>query len=139
MFLREKVPWILILIFLLSLSGGAYAGTSHEVAIKIAEIGRYHVENKAVITDGENLIQAIDVVVLSNSDRKWRFLAVPCGECAGLEWSKDNRVWHSLDTGTATILLTGERSNWNRYRFYLKVNKHSTQGINLGYQLLFNE
>lgn len=137
MFLKKKVPWILALIILSSLSRGVYAGTSHEVAIRIAEIGRYHVENKAVITDGENLIQTIDVVVLSNSDRKWRFLAVPFGECVGMEWSKDNRVWHSLDAGT--ILLTGERSNWNRYRFYLKINKHSTQEINLGYQLLFNE
>ena len=137
MFLKKKVPWILALIILSSLSRGVYAGTSHEVAIRIAEIGRYHVENKAVITDGENLIQTIDVVVLSNSDRKWRFLAVPFGECAGMEWSKDNRVWHSLDAGT--VLLTGERSNWNRYRFYLKVNKHSIQETNLGYQLLFNE
>lgn len=135
--MKKKVPWILALIILSSLSRGVYAGTSHEVAIRIAEIGRYHVENKAVITDGENLIQTIDVVVLSNSDRKWRFLAVPFGECVGMEWSKDNRVWHSLDAGT--ILLTGERSNWNRYRFYLKINKHSTQEINLGYQLLFNE
>lgn len=138
--MKKKVRWILALIILSSLSslsGTVYAGTSHEVAIRIAEIGRYHVENKAVITDGENLIQAIDVVILSNSDRKWRFLAVPFGEYTGMEWSKDNRVWHSLDAGT--ILLTGERSNWNRYRFYLKANKHSTQGINLGYQLLFNE
>lgn len=132
--MRKKVPWILALIILSGLSRGVYAGTSHEVAVRIAEIGRYHVENKGVITDGEDLIQTIDVFVLSNSDRKWRFLAVPFGECAGVQWSKDKRVWHSLDAGTgATILLTGERSNWNRHRFY------STQGINLGYQLLFNE
>ncbi|MGE5605208.1 MAG: hypothetical protein ACM3YE_05895 [Bacteroidota bacterium] len=140
MLFEKKFFWIITLVILVGFSCGVYAGTSHEVAIGIAEIGRYHLENKAVITNSEDLIQTIDVVVLSNSDRKWRFVAVPFGECAGVEWSKDNRVWHSLDVGTGeTMLFTGERSNWNCYRFYLKVNKHFAKGINLGYQLLFNE
>lgn len=140
MFFKKKVSWILGLIILGSLSCGVYAGTSHDVAIKIAEIGRYHVENTAVIANGENLIQTVDVVILSNSDRKWRFVAVPFDDCIGVEWSKDNRVWHSLETGSGeTMLMTGDRSNWNSYRFYLKVKQKAGKGINLSYQLLFNE
>ncbi len=140
MLCKGKVHWILALIILGCLSCGAHAGTSHDVAIRIAEIGRYHVENKALIANGEHLIQTIDVVILSNSDRKWRFIAIPFGECAGMEWSKDNRVWHCLEAGSGEMMLiTGERSNWNSYRFYLKVNKNKAKEINLGYQLLFNE
>jgi len=140
MFFKKKASWILVVIILGSLSCGVFAGTSHDVAIKIAEIGRYHVENKTVIANGENLVQTVDVVILSNSDREWRFVAVPFGDCIGVEWSKDNRVWHSLEAGSVeTMLMTGARSNWNSYRFYLKVNKKTGQGINLGYQLLFNQ
>jgi len=41
------------------------------------------VENKAVIANGENPIQMVDVVVLSNSDRNWRLVAIPL---RGLLW-----------------------------------------------------
>jgi hypothetical protein len=140
MLFKKKIYWILAFIIFSGFSRGAYAGTSHDVAIRIAEIGRYRVENRSVISKGDNLIQTIDVVILSNSDRKWRFVAIPYGDCNGVEWSKDNRAWHSLETGSGqTMLMTGERSNWNCYRFYLKVNKSMAKGINLGYQLVFNE
>lgn len=117
------------------------AGTSHDVSIRIAEIGRYHVENKSLIFNGNSLIQAVDVVILSNSDRKWRFVAIPFENCAGLEWSTDNQVWNSFESGTGeTMILTGARSDWRNYRFYIKVNNRiSSKAISLGYQLLFNE
>ena len=107
--------------------------------IRVAEIGRYHVENKTIIANGENLIQMVDVAILSNSDRNWRLVAVPFGECCGVEWSKDNRNWHNFGSGAGETVLTGNRSEWNSYRFYLKVKPNINKDINLSYQLLFGE
>lgn len=139
MFFKKIIGWISVLIIIGSFNSNANARTSHDVAIRVAEIGRYHVENKALIANGENLIQMVDVVILSNSDRNWRLVAVPFGDCYGIAWSKDNRIWHNFESGAGETVLTGNRSEWNRYRFYLKVKKNMNKGINLGYQLLFNE
>ncbi len=140
MFFKEKICLIFVLAILLGYNAVASARSSHDVAIRIAEICRYRVENKAVVVNGDGLVQAVDVVILSNSDRKWRFVAIPFENYTGMEWSTDNRVWHGFEPEAGgTMILTGSRSDWQSYRFYFKVNGISNKTISLGYQLLFNE
>ncbi len=140
MFFTRRIYWITVLIVvILSINFSAvWARTSHEVSIRVAEIGRFHVENQAVITNGYDVIQTVDVVILSNSDRKWRFVATQYDISSEMEWSIDNRVWNNFGTGD-TILLSGAKSNWRNFRFYIKVKGVCQESISLGYQLLFNE
>lgn len=139
MLFNKKIYWVLVLILILSFNSVVWARTSHDVVIRVAEIGRYRVENQSVITNGADLIQTVDVAILSNSDRKWRFVAVPYGNCTGLEWSTDNRVWHSFGSETGETILSAAKSKWRIYRFYIKVKAISIESVNLGYQLLFSE
>lgn len=130
---------MLVLILILSFKMVVWARTSHDVTIRVAEIGRYRVENQAVIKNGLDLIQTVDVAILSNSDRKWRFVAVPYSNYSELEWSTDNRIWHSFESGMGETMLSGTRSNWRNYRFYIRIKGVAEEPVNLGYQLLFSE
>ncbi|NLY74972.1 MAG: hypothetical protein GX075_06680 [Firmicutes bacterium] len=140
MLFKKRISWIVVLIILLSCNSVVWGRSSHEVAIKIAEICRYHLESSRVTVNGDEVIHTIEVSVLNNSDRVWRLLAIQYGNSAGLEWSRDKQVWHRFDpqTGTAPV-LSGTRSNWLRYRFFVKVNRSAGNAANLGYQMLFGE
>lgn len=139
MFIKKKIYWITVIIAVLSFNSVVWARTSHDVAINIAEIGRYHVENQSVTIKGNDIIQSIEVKILSNSNRKWRLIAVPYENCQEIQWSTDNRTWHEFQSGTGTMFLTGEKSDWKKYRLYIKVKGVSQEAVSLGYQLLFNE
>lgn len=139
MLFKKKIYCILFLILILSFKTVVWARSSHDVAIRIAEIGRYRVENQAVFNNGLYQIQTVDVAILSNSDRKWRFVAVPYGNYNELEWSTDNRTWHSFESEMGETMLSGGKSNWRNYRFYIRIKGSKEESVNLGYQLLFSE
>lgn len=141
MLFKKKICSGLVLILILSYNAVVWARTSHDVAVRVAEIGRYRVENQAAVRKGLDLIQTVDVAILSNSDRIWRFVAVPCGNCnkIEMEWSTDNRVWNSFESGMGETMLSGSKSNWCNYRFYIRIKGITEEHINLRYQLLFCE
>lgn len=119
-----------------------FAESSHRVAIQIAEICRYRVEENVIQVSNKNEeIYQLAVAVLSNSKRQWNFLVLPDGETTMVEWSADGRRWNQL--AEATTVLTGSRSNWGSYHFYFRTKNKEYPGsetpINVKYQILYEE
>jgi hypothetical protein len=139
MLFKKTIWWVMVLVLNLGFNTVVWGRASNDVTIRVAEIGRYHVENQSMLRNGSDLIQIVDVAIFSNSSRKWRFVAIPYSNSAGLEWSIDNRAWHSFRTQMGVTMLTGAKSDWRNYRFYIKVRGVSEGTVNLGYQLLFSE
>lgn len=136
---KRIIWWALVLILILGFNTVVWGRTSNDVTIRVAEIGRYHLENQSTLRNGSDLIQIVDVTIFSNSSRKWRFVAIPYSNNPELEWSIDNRAWHGFESQMGETMITGAKSDWRNYRFYIKVRGVSEGSVNLGYQLLFSE
>lgn len=136
--------WIFITgIILVITMGNTVAETVTPVNIRIASVCRYHIERTAIIAEPQSpySIESVKVSVLSNSERSWQ-LAVAYKTQANLgqvHWSVNGLTWRSLDT-EPTVVLTGQRSQWNNYRFYLRYQGKSSLNLTgLQYQMLIED